>query len=138
MIDIEKKSRIEIGTDHLEKIAEKLTDRNVELLLCDNEEIKFLNSKYRNIQSATDVLSFPLEGSMQHMPLGSLVISLEKVVEKSSELNHSPEEELALLFIHGLLHLLGYDHEKDHGDMRRKEIELIRYFNLPESLIERT
>ena len=59
-------------------------------------------------------------------------------MKKSKELGHTPQDELALLFIHGLLHLLGYDHECDNGEMRAKEEELIKKFDLPESLIIRT
>jgi probable rRNA maturation factor len=82
------------------------------------------------------VLSFPLE-DVPHMPLGTIVISVDKVKEKALELGHSEEDEFTLLFIHGLLHLLGYDHEVDDGEMRLKEKEIIKTFNLPDSLILR-
>ncbi len=85
----------------------------------------------------TDVLSFPLEFDMPNMPLGSIVISNEFVQEKAKEYNHSIQDEFTLLFIHGLLHLLGYDHEIDNGEHRLKEEELIKKYNLPNSLIVR-
>ena len=72
------------------------------------------------------------------MPLGSIVISVDFVTQKAAEFQHSEEEEFTLLFIHGLLHLLGYDHETDNGEMREKEEQIITELNLPKSLIIRT
>ncbi|MEA1914687.1 MAG: rRNA maturation RNase YbeY, partial [Campylobacterota bacterium] len=54
------------------------------------------------------------------------------------EFDHAFDEEMSLMFIHGILHCLGYDHETDNGEQRQKEIELIKKFNLPKSLIVRT
>jgi len=71
-------------------------------------------------------------------PLGSIVISENFVQQKAQELKHTQENELTLLFIHGLLHLLGFDHETDSGQMREEEARLIQEFNLPTSLIVRT
>ncbi|ADV46774.1 rRNA maturation RNase YbeY [Nitratifractor salsuginis] len=138
MILLENQTDTAIETAHLEPIAKALTDREIEVILTDDATIRELNREHRDKDKATDVLSFPLEGDLPGQPLGSLVISLDHVVQKAGELGHAPEEELALLFIHGLLHLLGYDHETDRGEMRAKEAELIRRFGLPESLIVRT
>ena len=74
---------------------------------------------------------------MPNMPLGSIVISTDFVEEKAKEYGHTFNEEFSLLFIHGLLHLLKYDHEVDNGEHRAKEEELIKKFNLPDSLIVR-
>jgi len=71
-------------------------------------------------------------------PLGSIVISKDFVLSKANELQHSSQDEMTLLFIHGLLHLLGFDHEVDSGEMRLKEASLIKEFQLPTSLIVRT
>jgi probable rRNA maturation factor len=71
------------------------------------------------------------------MPLGSIIISTDFISEKASEYNHSFEDEMKLLFIHGILHLLGFDHEVDNGEHRQKEEELIKKYNLPDSLIVR-
>jgi probable rRNA maturation factor len=71
------------------------------------------------------------------MPIGSIIISADKVKQKADELGHSKEDEFKLLLIHGLLHLTGYDHETDNGEMREKEEEIIKNFNLPKSLIIR-
>ncbi|MEO1953860.1 MAG: rRNA maturation RNase YbeY, partial [Campylobacterales bacterium] len=81
--------------------------------------------------------TFPYE-EMPMIPLGSIVISKDHIEQKAKELNHSLDDELYLLFIHGLLHLLGYDHEVDNGEMREEEEKLIHKFNLPKSLIIRT
>jgi len=93
-------------------------------LLVDNETIRELNREYRDKDSATDVLSFPLEedqeengepeviGGPTERMLGDIVVSVERAVEQAGEYGHSIERELAFLAVHGLLHLLGYDHEK--------------------------
>jgi len=83
-------------------------------------------------------LSFPMENAAANMPLGSIVISADFVQEKAKELKHGEQDELSLLFIHGLLHLLEYDHETDNGEMRKREKEMIENFGLPSSLIIRT
>ena len=137
MIDIENNTSFEMNTSLLEDITSSLTLKDIELLIVKNDEIQELNKAHRNIDKATDVLSFPLEFDMPNMPLGSIVISLDFVEEKAKEYGHTEEEEFSLLFIHGLLHLLGFDHEIDSGEHRQKEEELINQFNLPNSLIVR-
>lgn len=137
MIDFENQTDINIDISFLETITKELTSKDIELILTNNEEIQILNKEHRNIDKATDVLSFPLEFDMQNMPLGSIVISKDFVEEKAKEYSHSFEDELKLLFIHGLLHLLGYDHEVDNGEHREKERLIIEKYNLPKSLIIR-
>ncbi len=137
MIDIENNTSFDVENTILEKIALNLTQKDIELIIVNNDEIQKLNKQHRNIDKATDVLSFPLEFDMPNMPLGSIVISLDFVEEKAKEYSHTKEEEFSLLFIHGLLHLLGFDHEVDSGEHRAKEEELIKEFNLPNSLIVR-
>ena len=95
----------------------------ISVLLVDNETIRSLNRDYRNKDAATDVLSFPMEEAMDGEPepaviggpterlLGDLVISVEMAIAQAAEYGHSVERELAFLSVHGLLHLLGYDHE---------------------------
>ena len=70
--------------------------------------------------------------------LGSVVINLDLVELKAAQLGHGTDDETALLFTHGLLHVLGFDHESDSGQMRAKECEIIEKFRLPKSLIVRT
>ena len=119
-------------------IIEDITsEKDIEVIFTHNDEIQELNKEHRKIDKATDVLSFPLEFDMPNMPLGSIVISTDFVEDKAKEYEHTFNEELSLLFIHGLLHLLGYDHEVDNGEHRQKEEELINQFNLPKSLIIR-
>ena len=137
MIDLDNGTQFEIDILSLEKIANSLTQKDIELLVVKNDEIKELNKEHRNIDKATDVLSFPMDFEMPHMPLGSIVISTDFVEEKAKEYGHEFNEEFSLLFIHGLLHLLGYYHEVDNGEHRNKEEELIKEFNLPDSLIIR-
>ena len=137
MIELDNRTSLKTDTKALDNIASTLTDKEIELIITSNEEIKKINKEYRNIDKDTDVLSFPYE-DMPMAPLGSIVISSWHVESKAKELGHSTDDELALLFIHGLLHLLGYDHEVDNGEMREKEESLIKEFNLPKSLIVRT
>ena len=122
--------------DKLHDICEYLTDRDIELIFTNSDEIKTLNKNFRQIDKATDVLSFPLD-FMPNMPLGSVVINIDFAKNKATELGHTLDSEIKLLFIHGLLHLLGYDHEIDSGEMRKKEEEIIKRFDLPNSLIVR-
>jgi len=137
MIDINNETDLNIPLDMITKITNTLTDKDIDLLITDNKNIQEINEEYREIDKATDVLSFPFEkGEM--MPLGSLVISADKVKEIALELKHSMDDEFTLLYIHGLLHLLDYDHEVDDGQMREKEESLIKEFSLPKSLIIRT
>ncbi len=137
MIDIEKRVDFHPDETLLSKIASKYTKKDIELVITDNDDIQKLNRKYRGIDKATDVLSFPYE-KMKNVPLGTIIISIDKVNEISKKMGHSAEEEFALLFIHGLLHLIGFDHETDEGEMRLEEEKLIRSFNLPDSLIVRS
>ena len=99
-------------------------DAEVSVTLCDNEYIRRLNKKFRDKDSATDVLSFPMyengefdigeciSGAM----LGDIVISLERAAEQAKELGHGFLREVAFLAIHSTLHLLGYDHERSKED----------------------
>jgi len=137
MIDFENQTNLEINLSEIEKIAEVITNKDFELIIVDNETIAKINKEYRNIDKPTDVLSFPLDVVCENMPIGTIIISADKVIEKSNELGHSSEDEFKLLLIHGLLHLIGYDHEIDNGEMRKKEEEIIKKFNLPDSLIVR-
>ncbi|MGB7403340.1 MAG: rRNA maturation RNase YbeY [Arcobacter sp.] len=137
MIDFDNQTQIDIDISSLEIIKNELSPKDIELILVYNDEIQTLNKEHRNIDKATDVLSFPLEYDIPNMPLGSIVISVDFVEDKAKEYNHSFLDELTLLFIHGMLHLLSYDHEVDNGEHREKEEELIKKYNLPNSLIVR-
>lgn len=137
MIELDNRTSLEVNEPLINALAKALTKKDIELIVTSNEEIQAINKEFRNIDKATDVLSFPFV-NMPRAPLGSIVISSAHVEEKAKEFGHTCDDEFALLFIHGLLHLLGFDHEVDKGEMREKEAVLIKKFNLPQSLIIRT
>ncbi len=101
-------------------------DCEVHVLITGDARLRDLNSRYRDIDRATDVLSFP-DGDV--LPsgltlLGEIAISLDTARRQAEELGHDEVRELAELALHGVLHLLGYDHDNDRGQMNRLEIEL--------------
>lgn len=105
-------------------------DYEISLSFVDNEEIKELNSEYRNINKETDVLSFPVEEDFL-IPtplLGDIIISTEKALEQSIEYGHSLSREILYLTVHSMFHLLGYDHidEEEKILMRKKEKEIMK------------
>lgn len=111
-------------------------DCEVSVTFTDNEGIREMNRKFRNIDRATDVLSFPLfdeDGMDAHVEeldcmLGDIVLSLERAREQANEFGHSFRREVAFLTVHSVLHLLGYDHElsdEDDADMRRRQTEIV-------------
>ena len=120
----------------LEQIADFLGAGDVEIVFVNDDEMRKINHEHRGIDKATDVLSFPYEQVVGGL-MGSVVISTDTANRVASELGHSIECEIALLFLHGILHILGYDHEIDDGQMRGKEKEVIEHFSLPDSLIIR-
>jgi probable rRNA maturation factor len=135
-IDLDNQTSHNINLEELTQITLDVTNKDIELLVTSNDTIKELNQQFRNIDKATDVLSFPCE-DMPFVPLGSIVISVDFVIEKAKEYGHTFDDEFKLLYIHGLLHLAGYDHECDNGEHREEEEKLIKKFNLPNSLIVR-
>ncbi|MCL5959353.1 MAG: rRNA maturation RNase YbeY [Chloroflexi bacterium] len=109
-------------------------DVELSLVITDDERIRELNATYRGIDEPTDVLSFPLTEPDEAQPefitppdqvkaLGDVVISYERAVEQAREYEHSVEREIGYLVVHGVLHLLGYDHETEaqRQEMRSKE-----------------
>lgn len=138
MIYFENQSALELKDLELEKILEYLhITREVEVYILEDEDMAELNFTHRGKEGITDVLSFPCEAVVEGLPLGSIVMSSTLIESKARECSHSLESEATLLFIHGLLHLLGYDHEVDNGEHREREKELIEVFDLPKSLIVR-
>lgn len=115
------------------------SDFEVTITLTDGETIRQINNEHRGIDSETDVLSFPLwdvrkgEEPFENpdtgcIMLGDIVISLPRLKEQAEEYGHSEKREAAYLLIHGMLHLLGYDHmeEDEKQEMRLKEEELLK------------
>ena len=103
---------------------EKVKNANFSIVFVDNEKIQFLNKNYRNIDRITDVISFAFEDNERIVYnnvrfLGEIYICIPRMIEQSLMYGHSEERELAFLTVHGLLHLLGYDHmnEEDEKEM---------------------
>lgn len=136
MIEIDNRTEKKYNFEILEAIASTLTSLEIELILTDNAEIALINHEFRGIDKPTDVLSFPTD-PFPGAPLGTILINVDKVSEVAIQLGHSENDELALLFIHGTLHLLGMDHEVDQGEMRVQEELLVHKYSLPLSLIVR-
>lgn len=115
-------------------------DAVVSITVCDNEHIKSLNNDYRGKNSATDVLSFPLydfENDMvipgEPVPLGDIVISMERAKEQAREIGNTFLQEVAFLTVHSMLHLLGYDHElgaEEEEAQCRAQKEIIESFEI--------
>jgi probable rRNA maturation factor len=104
-----------------------------------------LNASFRGVDKATDVLSFPADEAERariaravERPLGDIAIAAGVAARQAREQGHALRTELRILALHGLLHLLGYDHERDHGEMRSIEERLRRRAGLPVGLIART
>ncbi len=109
------------------------------VLLTGDERLRALNLQFRGKDKATDVLSFPaLPDAANCGQGGDLAISLETASLQAAVHGHSLQMEVKILILHGLLHLAGYDHERDKGQMRRRESRLRRQFALPAGLVERS
>lgn len=96
-----------------------LEQREISLSFCDEAEIQKLNNEYRSKDAVTDVLSFEAEDPL----LGDIVICMRRALEQAFSYNHSLQRELAFLFVHGLLHLLGYDHQNDQDEKAMFELQ---------------
>lgn len=114
-----------------------------DLVITDNNTIQRLNKKYRGINEPTDVLSFHMFSTLKEiikkirtdstvpLYLGEIVISIEKVTQQAEDYGNTADKELAILIIHGLLHLIGYDHieNKEYAKMHNQEIKLLKLIN---------
>ena len=123
----------------LSNVAPKRAAGTVAVALVSDRVVRSLNRRYRRTDRATDVLSFPAgyrpAGSRPF--LGDIVIARGVARRQARRVGHSELTELRILALHGLLHLLGYDHERDNGRMLRVERRLRRKGGLEEGLIER-
>lgn len=108
----------------------------VSVLLTTDEAIQKLNRRFRGKNKPTDVLSFPAAPGPENLA-GDLAISLPIAQRQADEHGHAVGVEIQVLILHGLLHLAGYDHEADHGEMARRERRLRARLGLPLGLIER-
>jgi probable rRNA maturation factor len=110
----------------------------VDVLVTTSRELQALNNRYRKRNKATDVLSFPPMPGLRGELAGDVAISAEIAKRSARQLGHSVAQEIKILALHGILHLAGYDHENDRGQMARKETQLRTLFSLPNGLIERS
>ena len=108
----------------------------VTVLLADDARLKALNRSFRGKNKPTDVLSFPAATNGEGVA-GDIAISVETAARQAAEHGHTLPEELRILLLHGVLHLAGFDHEADEGEMRAREQELRSKLRLPTGLIER-
>ena len=148
--DENKVLNLEKIADAVYKTLKQKINLSCELCFCDEEEIKELNLKNRNIDSVTDVLSFPAAGvsageivKKKNYPfdtdesgrvfLGSIMICLKRAREQAAEYGHSEKREIAYLTVHGLMHLFGYDHmtEDDKKQMREMEEAALALAEIP-------
>jgi probable rRNA maturation factor len=110
----------------------------VSVLLAGDERIRSLNNQFRGMDKATDVLSFPASPAFAAAGvIGDLAISLDAAQRQAIEYGHSLQTEIKVLLLHGLLHLGGFDHERDSGEMASRELDLRRELDLPAGLMER-
>ena len=135
--------RLQDGLNAVAKLHDLDDMTEVDITIVDDEEIHQLNRDYRNVDRPTDVLSFALDEDDEAEPellegqlhlLGDIIISAETATRQAEEFGHGLEREIVYLAVHGLLHLLGYDHmvEEDKVVMRAKEEEALRAINLAE------
>ena len=118
----------------LQSVAPGRARGTITVAVVPDGRVRELNRRFRRKNSATDVLSFPAGSG----DLGDIVIATGVARRQAKEAGHSLQTELRVLALHGLLHLLGYDHERDTGEMERVERRLRRKGGLREGLIERS
>ena len=148
-LELEENKKYE---ETIKKVVEKCYEEEnltkskmiITITLTTPENIKKINKEYRNIDRATDVLSFPMfekeeltkkiknQEFMHEDVLGDIIISIEKVEEQAKEYGHSFERELSYMVVHGFYHLMGYDHmtEEEKTEMRKKEDIILNALNI--------
>ena len=149
-IDLEETvlKRLQAGIDAVADLNGLAEEAEVDVTIVDDEEIHELNRQYRGMDKPTDVLSFALDegeedepeligGPEEHL-YGDIIISAETALRQAEEYGHGLEREMTYLAVHGMFHLLGYDHmtEEDKAEMRAKEEEALRAINLAEELFD--
>jgi probable rRNA maturation factor len=109
----------------------------VNVLVTGSPELRSLNRRFRAKDQPTDVLSFPPGPCFVNGLAGDIAISADIARQNARRLGHSAAQEIKILALHGVLHLVGYDHERDHGKMAGREAQMRRSLGLPLGLIER-
>ncbi|NYB73479.1 rRNA maturation RNase YbeY [Sedimentibacter hydroxybenzoicus DSM 7310] len=120
---------VEKAIEEVIKAEELEEDFEVSVSFVTNEEIKGLNKEFRNVDSETDVLSFPMDDEFEGVVLlGDIVLSTQRIIEQANDFGHSLEREMAYLTVHSMLHLLGYDHMNgdEKTEMRSREKEIMK------------
>jgi probable rRNA maturation factor len=133
---VNRQRRYRIPVARMQRFANTLARRlriehlEFSLVLSNDRAIRRLNRNFRQKDRSTDILSFPAQdpvpagADLDNPYLGDMILSVETARRQAFDRNHTLERELCLLMIHGLLHLLGYNHEVDRGEMRRMELRL--------------
>ena len=127
MVEYINNTSYEVDLDTLKKVIdialkeEKVENAYFNIIFIDNEEIHKINKQYRNIDRETDVISFALEDdstypTLDFRMLGDIYISVDRIKSQAKDYGHSEVRETCFLAVHGLLHLLGYDHTKSEED----------------------
>ena len=131
---IDNQRKIKLERRLFQKFAEKAAveiseteNKSLTIAFVSDRKMRRLNDEFRGVNATTDVLSFPFEADEFEIDaehLGDIVISIEQASKQAAENDLSLETEIKQLILHGVLHLCGYDHETDNGDMNRREMEL--------------
>ena len=142
--------RLQEGLQAVARLNELPEDSEVDVTIVDDEEIHALNREYRGMDKPTDVLSFALDedcddcdepellGEPEEHLFGDIIISAETALRQAEEYGHGLEREMTYLAVHGMFHLLGYDHmtDEEKAEMRAKEEEALRAINLSEEYFD--
>ena len=126
---VNRQRRLKLDTEAWSNFAAKALDAigkseaSATIAFVSDKRIRELNRQFRGVDKATDVLSFPAE---EKLNLGDVAVSVDTAAVQANENGLSLDGEIAQLILHGLLHLCGYDHETDNGEMNRLELKLRR------------
>lgn len=126
---VNRQRKTKIDTKAWESFADKAAtaigknDSTATIAFVSDKAIRQLNRQFRNVDKATDVLSFPAE-DIDKLNLGDIAISVDTAARQAKENGLTFDEEVAQLILHGLLHLCGFDHETDNGEMNKLEVRL--------------
>lgn len=134
---INQQNIIKIETSEFKSFVDKVlpeiaNGKSIAIAFVSDKKMSELNNQFRSKNSTTDVLSFPYENEFDadETFLGDIVISLEQAERQATENNLTLENEIQQLILHGILHLLGYDHETDNGEMNALELQLREKFGV--------
>ncbi len=119
--------RVLLTLEKLDRLADEITD--VSIALIDDDAMKTLNRRFRHKNRTTDVLTFPADHTYgdphrRGRPLGDIVISVDQAKRQAAGEKHSLATEIRYLILHGVLHAMGYDHERDNGQMNALELQV--------------